>query len=87
MLSVVDIIGDDLQGEVRSLVDLLGLHAYEWFSARLEVTELEGYVLLDSIEIAIDGCKHPTWRGNQFHFYVAIIIGAQKITKVVVEFH
>ena len=73
MLSIVKVVGDDLHGEVGELVCLLRLNSdkcpFRWF----EMTELEAYVFLDTVEITIYCSDNPAWTGDNFHPNITVV--------------
>lgn len=73
MLPVVNVVGDYLHAEIRQLIGLLWLHDHVCLLGRFKMIVLEGDILLDPVEIAIDRGKEPARGHNQLHPDVSIV--------------
>ena len=51
------------------------------------MAELEGDVVLDAVDVAVDCREEPARGGDELHLHIAVVWGPEEVTYVVVEFH
>jgi hypothetical protein len=82
MLPVVNVVGNDLETEVRQLSVVLGLDNNVGFLLWVKVTVFELDVLLYAIEVAVNCGEEPAWGHDELHSDVGVVCRALDNVKV-----
>jgi hypothetical protein len=76
MLPVVNVVGNDLETEVRQLSVVLGLDNNVGFLLWVKMTVFELDVLLYAIEVAVNCGEKPAWGHDELHSDVGVVCRA-----------